>query len=83
MVVVARNPFWAGQPEVPSEPVRGDVNGDGRVSVADAPIALRIALDLEKASEYQLRIGDLDGNGKIDVSDAAKILRGAIGLERL
>jgi len=62
---------------------RGDMNGDDRVTTSDATIALRIAIGLERASEYQLRVGDLNGNGKIDVSDATKILRGAIGLERL
>jgi hypothetical protein len=62
---------------------RGDMNGDDRITTSDATIALRIAIGLERASEYQLRVGDLNGNGKIDVSDATKILRGAIGLERL
>jgi hypothetical protein len=62
---------------------RGDINGDGKVTISDATIALRIAVGLEKASDYQMKSGDLNGNGKIDVSDVTKILRAAVGIEVL
>ena len=64
-------------------PVRGDVNGDGKVTISDATIALRIAVGINRASDYQLRVGDLNGNGKIDVSDTVRILCAAVGIEVL
>lgn len=58
----------------------GDLNGDGRVNVADATLALRFAVGLATPTAAQLAAGDLNHNGKIDVSDATRILRKAVGL---
>lgn len=58
----------------------GDVNGDGKVSVADATVALRIAVGMEKPTPAQLEAGDLDKNGKIEVREVTRILRYAVKL---
>ena len=63
--------------------VRGDVNGDGKVGVPDATMALRFAVGLEKPSDQQLAAGDVNGNGKIDIPDVTLILRAAVGLGKL
>jgi len=65
---------------------RGDVNGDGRVTTADAAVALRIALGIAKLLPGQLAVADVSppgnppGDGKVTVQDATVILRRAVGL---
>ena len=59
----------------------GDVDGNGKITAADARLALRISAKLEKATEYQTRIADMDKNNKITAADARKILRISAGLE--
>ena len=58
----------------------GDVNGDGSVTTADARGALRIAVELEPETEYNLRVADLTGDGAVTPADARGILRMAVGL---
>ncbi len=59
----------------------GDVDGNGKITAADARLALRISAKLEKATEYQTRIADMDKNNKITAADARKILRISAKLE--
>lgn len=63
----------------------GDVNGDGKISAADARLALRAAVGLEKyvSGSAAFTACDVDKNGKITAADARVILRAAVGLERL
>ncbi|MBQ6552246.1 MAG: metallophosphoesterase [Clostridia bacterium] len=58
-------------------PVRGDLDGDGEVTVSDALRALRMAAKLAEADEA----ADVDGDGSVTVADALAILRVAVGLE--
>lgn len=53
----------------------GDVNNDGRVTAADARLALRISAKLEAADDMQFLAADVDKNNKITAADARKILR--------
>ena len=66
-------------------PISGDVNNDGKVTAADARLALRRAVGLETYAEgsAQFLACDVDGNGKVTAADARKILRAAVGLEKL
>lgn len=66
---------------VNADVMKGDLDKDNRISVADARLALRCAVGLEAFDLNTITIADIDGNGKIDVSDARRILRAAIGLE--
>ena len=59
---------------------KGDLDGDGDVTVSDALRALRFAAGLAEADENALRSGDIDGDGAITVSDALAILRVAVKL---
>lgn len=63
----------------------GDVNGDGKVTAADARLALRRAVSLEtyEPGSVKFLACDVDGNGKVTAADARKILRAAVGLETL
>ncbi|MBR6779723.1 MAG: dockerin type I repeat-containing protein, partial [Clostridia bacterium] len=61
----------------------GDINEDSNVTTADARLALRNAVGLEKLSDIQLLAADINKNGEIETSDARMILRAAVGLEKL
>lgn len=63
--------------------VRGDVNGDGRITAADARLALRAAVSLEnyRPGGWQFIAADVDQNSAITAADARKILRAVVGLE--
>ena len=59
---------------------KGDMDGNGEITVADALKALRIAAKLVEPAAEDLAIGDVDGDGEITVADALKILRVAAKL---
>ncbi len=60
----------------------GDLDVNGHVDTADARIALRYAIKLEKTpSRLMLMLGDVNHSNQIDTADARLILRYAIGLE--
>lgn len=61
--------------------VMGDIDGDGKVTAADARLALRAAVDLDILTEEQLKAADMDGDGKVTAADARLILRKAVNLE--
>lgn len=61
--------------------VLGDLNGDGKVTAADARIALLIASKMQKATAAQIKAGDVDGDGKITAKDAREILKMAAGVK--
>lgn len=58
--------------------ILGDVDGDGKVTAADARLILRAAVGLE---EVALETGDIDGDGKITSADSREALRIATGQE--
>lgn len=61
---------------------KGDIDGDGEVTVADALAALRTAVGILAQPEGDaLAVADVDGDGKVTVSDALRILRFAAKLE--
>lgn len=55
--------------------IKGDINGDGKLSAADARLALQASAKLTELSVPSLLAGDLDGNGSISAAEARKILR--------
>ena len=55
--------------------VKGDVDGDGEVTAADARIALRTSSRLEKLDYASLRAADVNGDGEVLANDARQILR--------
>ncbi len=63
--------------------VLGDVDNDGKVSAADARLALRASVGLEKFTEIQTKTADADKDGKVSAADARLILRASVGLEKL
>lgn len=63
--------------------VRGDADGDGKVTASDARIVLRAAAKLDAYDESLLVTCDIDLDGAIDASDARMVLRAAAKLETL
>ena len=59
---------------------KGDMDGDGEITVADALMALRIAAKLAPESFAALETGDVDYDNAITVADALAILRVAAKL---
>lgn len=59
----------------------GDVDDDGRITVADAILALRAAVGLASGwSDDRQAAADVDGDGRVDLTDVIQILRAAVGL---
>lgn len=58
--------------------IRGDVDGDGKVTALDARLILRAAVGLEEIDNEK---GDVDGDGKITSADSREALRTATGQE--
>ena len=65
---------------IPVFAAKGDPDGDGVTTVADALIALRIAAKLAPETANDIAIMDIDGDGHISVADALSILRVAAKL---
>lgn len=68
--------------------ILGDINGDKKIDIIDALMALRFAVSLVHPTSYQLTCGDVSPvannistpDGKIDITDALSILKAAIEL---
>lgn len=58
----------------------GDVNGNGRIDIGDAVLALRIVEGTLTPTDPQLKAADILASGKVTVDDVRAILRCAIGL---
>ena len=61
--------------------VKSDVNGDAKITAADARIALRNSAKLEKLEGVFVTAADDNGDNKITAADARKILRKSAKLE--
>ncbi|MBQ6164528.1 MAG: N-acetylmuramoyl-L-alanine amidase [Clostridia bacterium] len=61
----------------------GDTDGNGKITSADARIALRISAKLEKPDDEMKKRADVDRNGRVNSSDARIILRAAAKLSDL
>ncbi len=63
-----------------AQQIKGDVDGDGEITVADALSVLRVAAKLAPSTPEMLAVGDIDGDGEITVAGALSILRVAAKL---
>ena len=54
--------------------VKGDVNGDGVVDVADIAAVISVMANVEGAYPVSARNADVNGDGKVDVADIASII---------
>ena len=61
--------------EVLKARVKGDVNGDGNVTTADAAALLSYAAETKQLGDEQLEAADVNGDGVADTKDAVEILK--------
>lgn len=55
--------------------IKGDVDGNGKVNIADLRMVLRSVCNKVELTDAQKNIADVEKNGKVDVQDLRKILR--------
>src|SRR5215211_5497478 len=83
LVIVLGAALLAGAPALHAQsgqPVRGDVDGDGRVTAADARIVSDFLVGKPVPAGANVRErGDVNGDGRITSVDAAIIARAAAG----
>lgn len=61
--------------------VKGDVDGDGKVSLTDVTSVLKFALNIvTPADDSETEAADYDGDGKISLSDVTSVLKVALGI---
>ena len=58
----------------------GDVNGDGEVTLEDALLVMRAALELTEFTPGQAEAAEMNGDGIINLADALLILRLPMGI---
>ena len=62
------------------EPLYGDVDGDGTITIIDATIIQRALADLHHLSAFQQELADVDSDGEVSVLDATYIQRYLAGI---
>lgn len=58
----------------------GDVNGDGKVTLADAVLTAQAAVGITSLTPVQQTAAEVDGTGKVDIYDAALIAQYVAGV---
>lgn len=61
--------------------VKGDVNGDGKITTADVGLVNAYVRGTKQLDSYQMLVADVNGDGKITTADAGKIngyIRGTV-----
>jgi len=66
--------------QAPPAGVPGDVNGDGKVSIPDVSLALRLAVGMAAPAAVTWQNADLNKDGRIDIPEVTKLLRFAVGI---
>lgn len=62
--------------------LKGDVDGDGVVTLYDARVTLHAAAKTLTLTTAQTKAADIDSNGKISTTDARNVLRYAAGITK-
>lgn len=62
------------------QPLYGDVNGDGVLTITDSTLIQKYCAELVKFTDEQLAVADINKSGKIDISDATAIQRIIAGI---
>lgn len=76
-VIIMTTPLYANA----SSDIKGDVNGDGKLSALDSFMIQRNIAGLIEFDDTQKSAADFDNSGKISLADALKIQRAISGLD--
>lgn len=71
-----------GNPNPPQQ-VKGDINGDGRVSIADLSLIQSHLLGIKKLEGDRLERADINKDGRISIADLSLIQSHLLGIKRL
>ncbi len=63
-----------------TDPLPGDVDGNGIVDITDVIRMNRVYVGCQKFTPEQIKAGDVDHDGKISLSDSMQVLRYLVGL---
>ena len=66
-----------------SSGVKGDINGDGKISVLDIVKIQRLIVGLDSLDSTATAACDLNGDGKVSVLDIVKLQRHIVGIEMI
>ena len=67
------------QPTTPSVK-KGDVSGDGEITVGDATLVQKYLAALAKLTSQQMQAADVDNTGEINIRDASEIQKYIAGM---
>lgn len=73
--------IWKYQSSPGSFRRRGDPDGNGSITSADAQLITNYALEMTTPSTIQSKVSEVDGDGSITTEDARLVLRVAIGTD--
>jgi hypothetical protein len=71
---------YEGYQTLVSDPGSGDLTGDGKVTIQDVTLGLRMILGLESCTDAQFRILDVNFDAHLTIGDATLMLKQAVGL---
>lgn len=83
ITIVRGSSQGGGESSEPSETKKGDVNGDGKISVLDIVKIQRVLVGLDTPDDETKKACDINGDGKISVIDIVKLQRHIVGIETL
>ncbi len=61
----------------------GDMNSDGKISLADARIVLKIVSGIKAPTSTQIATGDMNGDGSLTLSDVKAILLDSVDIAKI
>lgn len=61
----------------------GDMNSDGKISLADARIVLRIVSGIKAPTAAQASTGDVDGDGELTLADVKEIVLNSVDIAKI
>lgn len=86
LAIGTANPFygtqvWLIKDNTDNCVLMGDVNGDGRITAADALYTLQSIAGTKNLTSVQMKVADVNGDGRITASDALEVQRFAAGVK--
>ena len=64
-----------------AEPLYGDVNGDGVLTVADSTLIQKYCAEFVTFTEKQMKVADVNKSGKIEIGDATEVQKIVAGIK--
>ena len=58
--------------------MKGDINCDGVINVADALMALQYTSGNRELTQYEMYLGDMDDDGSVNIADVMRILNASL-----